>query len=174
MECYCTCIIESLSYFFILQSLTTSKMRKFQTFKLSQFHKEKTWWTENWWSSGIMSNFWGEFFYVFGGKKNFENFVKNILATALKSYIKWLLYIFLIKKFEKVEKTGIISTKFSLQCTPSVILGLSEYVINKLVLNLVWSKSGNCNSPCPTGSAGPELINFHETIWQDNASNNSL
>ena len=28
-----------------------------------------------------------------------------------------------MKKFEKVEKTGIISTKFSLPCTPSVILG---------------------------------------------------
>ena len=28
-----------------------------------------------------------------------------------------------MKKFEKVEKTGIISTKFSLWCTPSVILG---------------------------------------------------
>ena len=42
-------------------------MRKFQTLKLSQFHKEKTCWTENWWSSGIMSNFWGEFFYVLGG-----------------------------------------------------------------------------------------------------------
>ena len=30
-----------------------------------------------------------------------------------------------MKKFEKVEKTGIISTKFSLPCTPSVILGWS-------------------------------------------------
>ena len=30
-----------------------------------------------------------------------------------------------MKKFEKVEKTGIISTKFSLRCTPSVILGLA-------------------------------------------------
>ena len=28
-----------------------------------------------------------------------------------------------MKKFEKVEKTGIISTKFLLRCTPSVILG---------------------------------------------------
>ena len=28
-----------------------------------------------------------------------------------------------MKKFEKVEKTRIISTKFSLRCTPSVILG---------------------------------------------------
>ena len=31
----------------------------------------------------------------------------------------------LLKIFEKVEKTGIISTKFSFRCTPSVILGLS-------------------------------------------------
>ena len=81
VECYCTCIIEILSYFFILQSLTTSKMRKFQALKLSQFHKEKTCWTENWWSSGIMSNFLGEFFYVLGGKF-FFNFVENIVASA--------------------------------------------------------------------------------------------
>ena len=33
------------------------------------------------------------------------------------------IYIFFFKNFEKVEKTGIISTKFSLRCTPSVILG---------------------------------------------------
>ena len=45
VECYCTCIIEILSYFFILQCLATSKMRTFQTLKLSQFHKEKTCWT---------------------------------------------------------------------------------------------------------------------------------
>ena len=30
-----------IRYFFILQSLTTSKMRKFQTLKLSQFTKKK-------------------------------------------------------------------------------------------------------------------------------------
>ena len=35
----------------------TSKMRKFQTIKLYQLHKAKTFWTENCWSSGIMSNF---------------------------------------------------------------------------------------------------------------------
>ena len=86
-------------------------MRKFQTLKLSQFHKEKTCWTENWWSSGIMSNFFGEFFYVLGGKKKFKKFFKNILATALKSYIKWLLYIFFY--FEKVEKTGFLGLNFS-------------------------------------------------------------
>ena len=33
------------------------EMIKFQTLKLPQFHKAKTCWTENWWSSGIMSNF---------------------------------------------------------------------------------------------------------------------
>ena len=71
-----TCTIELLGYFFIRQSLTTSKMRKFQSLKLSQFHKEKTCWTENWWSSGIMSNFWGEFFYVLGGKKILKIFLK--------------------------------------------------------------------------------------------------
>ena len=47
-----------------------------------------------------------------------------------------------MKKFEKVEKTGIISTKFSLLCTPSVILGVGELafeyfggseVVNKVI-----------------------------------------
>ena len=104
MERYCTCIVFQIRYFFVLQSLTTSKMRKFQTLKLSQFYKEKTCWTENWWSSGIMSNFWGEFFYVLGVKKKFKNFFKNILATALKSYIKWLLWFFFIL-FEKNWKS---------------------------------------------------------------------
>ena len=51
VECYCTCIIEILSYFFILQSLTTSRMRNFQAIKLSQLHKAKTCWTENCWSA---------------------------------------------------------------------------------------------------------------------------
>ena len=72
--------------------LTTSKMRKFQTLKLC-LHKAKSCWTENWWSSGIMSSFWGEFFCVLGDKIFFgiffEIFIKNILASALKSCIKW-------------------------------------------------------------------------------------
>ena len=38
----------------------------------------------------------------------------------------FIIIIFFLKKFEKVEKTGIISTKFSLRCTPSVILGLKR------------------------------------------------
>ena len=36
----------------------------------------------------------------------------------------FIIFFFFLKKFEKVEKTGIISTKFSLWCTPSVILGV--------------------------------------------------
>ena len=78
LEGYCTFIIEILSYFFILQSLTTSKLRKLQTLKLSPFHKAKICWTENWWSSGIMSYFCGEFFLCFVG----QNFLKNFLKIS--------------------------------------------------------------------------------------------
>ena len=59
-----------------MQSLTISKTRKKQSKKLSQLQKAKTCWTKNWWSSGIMSNFGGQFFYVLktvafiAGKKN--------------------------------------------------------------------------------------------------------
>ena len=45
------------------------------------------------------------------------------------------IYIFFLKRFEKVEKTRIISTKFSLRCTPSVILG----VITKKMAIHGWS-----------------------------------
>jgi hypothetical protein len=65
----------------ILQSLTTSKMRKSQTKKLSQFHKAKTCWNENSWSSGIMSNFRGHFFLCFGGQKKIKIFKKYIVRT---------------------------------------------------------------------------------------------
>ena len=45
-----------------------------------------------------------------------------------------------MKKFEKVEKTGIISTKFSLRCTPSVILGVQlrsfDYYFGSVYLNV--------------------------------------
>ena len=83
MECYCTYIIEILRYFFILQSLTTSKMRKFQTLKLSQFHIAKTCWTENWWYSGIMSNFLG-----FREQKKILKFFKNIFNVRTKKFHK--------------------------------------------------------------------------------------
>ena len=123
MECYCTCIIEILRYFFILQSLITSKMRKFQTLKLSQFHKEKTCWTENWWSSGIMSNFWGEFLYVLGGKKNIFFFKKycNVRTKKLQR-MKLKNFFFDTCKKNYDFQTGIITRKFLLRCTQSLIL----------------------------------------------------
>ena len=37
----------------------------------------------------------------------------------------FIIFFFFLKKFGKIEKTGIISTKLSLRCTPSVILGLN-------------------------------------------------
>ena len=60
--------------FSIQQSLINSKMRTFWTIKLSQLHRAKTCWTENCWSSGIMSNFWGQFFMFWGGTKNSKIF----------------------------------------------------------------------------------------------------
>ena len=47
-----------------------------------------------------------------------------------------IFFLFCLKKFEKVEKTGIISTKFSFRCTPSVILGLLH--IFKIYLIYRW------------------------------------
>ena len=68
------------------ENFKDEKISDFITVSISQ--SKKTCWTENVWSSGIMSNFLGEFFYVLGVKKNFEIFFKNILASALKSCIK--------------------------------------------------------------------------------------
>ena len=52
------------------------------------------------------------------------------------AFIKF--FIFLLKKFEKVEKTGIISTKFSLRCTPSVILGVDYFFDGRTPFNLIF------------------------------------
>ena len=54
-------------------SLTTSKMRKFQTLKLSQFHESKTY-----------EQFFMWVFYVLGVKIFFQDSFKNILASAPK------------------------------------------------------------------------------------------
>jgi len=59
-----------LRYFFILQSLTTSKMRKFKSLKLSQFQKAKTCWTENWDYEQLFRGV----FLCFGGQKKVLNF----------------------------------------------------------------------------------------------------
>ena len=83
-------------------------------------------------------------FSCFGGQNFLFNF-KKILATALKSYIKWFLYIYFLK-FEKVEKIGIISTKFSLRCTPSVILGVAvlSIIVMLFFSQMESSKIFNC------------------------------
>jgi hypothetical protein len=53
-------------------------------------------------------------FFKFLWAKKFKIFF-NILATALKSYIKWLLYLFFLKKLKKVEKIGYHSN-FNFEC----------------------------------------------------------
>ena len=54
-------------------------------------------------------------FLSFGGQKKIEKKFEKYFSNRKKN----------LKKFEKVEKTGIIATKFSLRCTPSVILGIA-------------------------------------------------
>ena len=51
-------------------------------------------------------------------KKYFSNRIEKLHKMA------FIIFFFFLEKFEKVEKTGIIATLFSLRCTPSVILGL--------------------------------------------------
>ena len=67
---------------FILQSLTTSKMRKSQTKKLSQFHKAKTF-------KGSFYVLGGIFFFL-----NFENIVESALKKLHKSKFKKNLFAF--------------------------------------------------------------------------------
>ena len=71
------------------------------------------------------------------------------------------IFIFLLKKFEKVEKTGIISTKFSLRCTPSVILGTKVLFIDPKSFwaspNTFWSGPKYLDE-----SASPANVNSSE------------
>ena len=61
---------------------------------------------------------------MFSGTKNFFRFKKNILATALKSYIISLLqFFFAHKKLKKIEKIGIITPKCSERTTSLVTFG---------------------------------------------------
>jgi hypothetical protein len=56
-----------------------------------------------------MSNFLGWFFHVFRGKKN-KFFLKNIVASALKSYIKrsWIWFFFRPRKHKKLFFLGLL------------------------------------------------------------------
>ena len=60
---------------------------------------------------------------MFWGAKKIKKYFSNLIEKLHK--MAFLIFFFFFwKKFEKVEKTGIITTKFSLRCTPSVILGV--------------------------------------------------
>ena len=54
--------------------------------------KPNTCWTKNSWSSGIMSNFLGQFFYVLGGKKNSKKFFRYYSITSGIVTSTWSLY----------------------------------------------------------------------------------
>ena len=51
------------------------------------FWAGRQYWKKSFWP--IMSNFWGWFFHVFMDKNKVWNVFKNILASTLKSCIKW-------------------------------------------------------------------------------------
>ena len=70
--------------------------------------------------------FWGAKIFL----KNFKKYFSNRIEKLHKMAFIYMCFFFL-KKFEKVEKTGIISTKFSLRCTPSVILGSNPLCYRK-------------------------------------------
>ena len=61
-----------------------------------------------------------------------------------------IFFLFCLKKIEKVEKTGIVSSKFSLRCTPSVILGCTVSLL------YVFSSLKSCNDKILKNAA----INF--------------
>ena len=61
---------------------------------------------------------------MFWGGKNLKIFFKKYFSNRRIERLHKMafIYLFFLKIFEKVEKTRIISTNFSLRCTPSVIL----------------------------------------------------
>ena len=76
MECYCNCILREFKIFFHPAKFDNFKDEKISDFKTVSVSQKKTCWTENWWSSGIMSNFLGELFYDLGVKKMVKIFLK--------------------------------------------------------------------------------------------------
>ena len=111
------------TFFFILKSLTSSKIRKFQTLKLSQFHKANTCWTENWWSSGITYEqlFRAVFFYVLGVNKYLSVHTKKLHKIKFKDF-----FLILGKKFTNF-KHELSPSKPLLRSTQSLILRANWY-----------------------------------------------
>ena len=61
-----------------------------------------------------MSNFWGEIFYVLGGKKKIEKKFEKYFSNRIEKLHKMaFLFFFLLKMFEKVEKTVFLGLNFS-------------------------------------------------------------
>ena len=95
IQTYIHKLVNDRSYIFYLETLNSScKVWQLQRWakKLSQMHKAKTCWTKNSWSGGKWNYeqllIWGQFFLCFGGQILYFIFL-NIVASALKSCIKW-------------------------------------------------------------------------------------
>ena len=76
---------------------------------------------------------------------------------------RYIIYIY-ISFFEKVEKTGIITTKFSLRCTPSVILGCYWNLISLLHQPVIKNQlpSTKCQ---PKYCCCCHILKWEETAW---------
>ena len=64
-------------------------------------------------------------FLCFGGQKKFKIFFFKYFSNRIEKLHKMAFIIFfLVKKFEKVEKTGFFRAKSFFHCTLSLILGM--------------------------------------------------
>ena len=92
VECHCTCILREFKIFF-----HPGKFDKFKDETISDYKTVSVPQSQilaglkTGGLVGLWAIFEGSFFYVLGGKKNLNFFLKKSLETALKSYIKWFL-----------------------------------------------------------------------------------
>ena len=78
--------------FFHPSKFDNFKGEKISGFKTVSVSQAKTCWTENWWSSGIMSNFLGEFFMFWGSQKNLKPLLRSTQSLILGPDICSALY----------------------------------------------------------------------------------
>ena len=142
-------------YFFILQSLITSKMIKFRTIKLSQLHKEKTCWTENC-LVGLWATFEGSFYVLFW----------PTVVTKKRALVWFLSLIFNPMRF-----------CFWLYCNHHITLSWFRPVCQLLMENFgadrVWSRDNSAHQirfriKWPASSPDLRLVSF--TIQDKNYS----
>ena len=110
------CITEILSYFFILQNLTTSKMRTFLTLKLT---KQKLF-DEIFWLTFLV-NFSGERFEWFSGEFFCWTFLVNFYGELLW-WTFWVNFFYLVLKLNRNFKLELSPSKPLLHSTQSTIL----------------------------------------------------